>query len=187
MLRIAVVIASVRPNRKGEAVGKWVFEQARKRADADYELIDLKQVNLPFLDEPSSPAAGDYAHPHTKAWSARIAALDAFVFVTPEYNHGVCPALKNALDFLYKEWNNKAAGFVGYGVVGAARSIEHLRGTAAELQMAGVRAQVSLMLRTDWESDVFKPGAHNEKTLGTLLDQLNAWGGALQTLRNKAV
>lgn len=188
MLRIAVIIGSIRPNRKGEAVGKWVFEQALKRGDAEYELIDLKEVNLPFLDEPKPPSSGDYALPHTKAWSARIAALDAFVFVTPEYNHGVCPALKNALDFLYKEWNNKAAGFVGYGGSGAQRSVEHLRGSAAELQMASVRAQVALSLRTDWENyETFTPAPHHEKTLATLLDQLNAWGGALRTLRNKPV
>lgn len=188
MLKIAVIIGSTRPNRKGEAVGKWVFEKASQRGDAEYELIDLKEVDLPFLDEPAPPSTGKYTQEHTKSWSARIAPIDAFVLVTPEYNHGTCPALKNALDFLYKEWNNKAAGFVGYGGSGAQRSIEHLRLTAAELQMATVRAQVSLSLRTDWENfEVFKPGPHNEKTLLTMLDQLNAWGGALKTLRNQPV
>ena len=186
MLKIAVIIGSTRPNRRGEAVGKWVFEQARQRADADYELIDLKKVNLPLLDEPQPPSRGEYAHAHTKAWSARIAPVDAFVLVTPEYNHGTCAALKNALDFLYKEWNNKAAGFVGYGGSGAQRSIEHLRLTAAELQMATVRTQVALSLRTDWENfETFQPAAHHAKTLSTLLDQLHAWGGALKTLRSK--
>jgi NAD(P)H-dependent FMN reductase len=184
MLRIAIIIGSTRPNRKGEAVGRWVYEQARKRGDAEYELIDLKEVNLPLLDEPLPPSRGEYAREHTRAWSARIAPVDAFVFVTPEYNHGVCPALKNALDFLYKEWNNKAAGFVGYGGSGAQRSVEHLRGTMAELQIADVGTQLSLSLRTDWENfEVFKPGPHHEKTLSRLLDQLNAWGGALRTLR----
>ena len=188
MLKIAIIIGSTRPNRKGEAVGKWVYEQAKRRGDADYELIDLKEVNLPFLDEPQSPSRGEYAHAHTKAWSARIASCDAFAIVTPEYNHGVCPPLKNALDFLYKEWNNKAAGFVGYGGSGAQRSVEHLRLSAAELQMATVRTQVALSLRTDWENmEIFKPGAHHEKTLATLFDQLIAWGGALKTLRNKPV
>jgi NAD(P)H-dependent FMN reductase len=187
MLRIAIVIGSVRPVRRGEAVGRWVFELAKQRGDAEYELIDLKEVNLPFLDEPQQPSTGKYEKEHTKAWAARIAALDAFVFVTPEYNHGVCPALKNALDFLYREWNNKAAGFVGYGGSGAQRSVEHLRGSCAELQMATVRQQVTLAIRTDWVNDVFTPGAHNEKALSTLLDQLGAWGGALKTLRNKPV
>jgi NAD(P)H-dependent FMN reductase len=188
MLKIAIVIGSVRPIRKGEAVAKWAFELAKKRNDAEYELIDLKEINLPFLDEPESPAAGKYTKPHTSAWSARISPFDAFVFVTPEYNHGVSPALKNALDFLYKEWNNKAAGFVAYGNAGGARSVEHLRNTCAELQMATVRSAVALMLATDWENyEVFKPHPRHEKTLATLLDQLNAWGGALQTLRNKPV
>lgn len=188
MLKVAVIIGSTRPNRKGEAVGKWVFDQAKERADADYELIDLKEVNLPFLDEPQPPSSGKYTLPHTLAWSARISALDAFVFVTPEYNHGVCPPLKNALDFLYKEWNNKAAGFVGYGGSGAQRSVEHLRGCCAELQMATVRSQVALSLRTDWENfETFKPAPNHPKTLGTMLDQLNAWGGALKTLRSKPV
>lgn len=188
MLKIAIIIGSVRPVRLGEAVGKWVFDIAQKRGDAEYALIDLREVNLPFLDEPESPAAGRYTKEHTKAWSARITPFDAFVFVTPEYNHGVSPALKNALDFLYKEWNNKAAGFVGYGNVGGARSVEHLRNTAAELQMATVRAQLALMLATDWEEyKVFKPHPRHEKTLGALLDQLNAWGGALQTLRSKKI
>ncbi|HEX6790092.1 MAG TPA: NAD(P)H-dependent oxidoreductase [Candidatus Krumholzibacteria bacterium] len=187
MLRVAIIIGSVRPVRRGESVGRWVFELAKQRGDAEYELIDLKDVNLPFLDEPQQPSTGKYEKEHTKAWSARIAALDAFVFVTPEYNHGVCPALKNALDFLYREWNNKAAGFVGYGGNGAQRSVEHLRGSCAELQMATVRQQVTLVIRTDWENDVFKPGPHNEKALATLLDQVGAWGGALKTLRNKPV
>ena len=186
MLKIAIIIGSTRPIRKGEAVGKWVFEQAQKRGDATYELIDLKEINLPFLDEPESPATGRYTQEHTKAWSAKIAPFDAFVFVTPEYNHGVCPALKNALDFLYKEWNNKSAGFVGYGNAGGARSVEHLMNTATELQLATVRPSVALMLATDWENyQVFKPHPRHEKTLGALLDALNAWGGALQTLRNK--
>jgi NAD(P)H-dependent FMN reductase len=186
MLKIAFIIGSVRPVRKGEVVGRWAFDRATQRGDAEYELIDLKEINLPFLDEPKSPATGEYAHAHTRAWSARIAPMDAFVLVTPEYNHGTSPALKNALDFLYKEWNNKAAGFVGYGVAGAQRSVEHLRLVAAELQMATVRTQVSLALRTDWEADIFKPAAHHEKTLMAMLDQLVAWGGALKTLRNKA-
>jgi NAD(P)H-dependent FMN reductase len=186
VLKIAIIIGSVRPNRVGEEVAKWVFELAQKRADAEYVLIDLKEVNLPFLNEPESPAAGHYTQEHTKAWSARIAPFDAFIFVTPEYNHGVSPALKNALDTLYKEWNNKAAGFVGYGNVGGARSVEHLRNTCAELQMATVRTALALMLATDFENyRVFKPHPRHEKSLNTLLDQLNAWGGALQTLRNK--
>lgn len=186
MLKIAIIIGSTRPNRKGEVVGKWVFEHAQKRGDAEYELIDLKEMNLPLLDEPQSPARGEYVHEHTKAWSAKIAPFDAYVLVTPEYNHGTCAALKNGLDCLYKEWNNKAAGFVGYGNAGGVRAVEQLRLTLAELQIATVRSQVALSIYTDWENfAVFKPAALHEKTLKAMLDQLNAWGGALQTLRNK--
>src|SRR4051794_38807379 len=115
MIRVAIIIGSTRPNRNGEAVAKWVFEQARKRTDAEFELVDLKDYNLPLLDEPIPPSQGKYSKEHTKVWAAKIASFDAFIFVTPEYNHGPSGALKNALDFLYKEWNNKAAGFVGYG------------------------------------------------------------------------
>jgi NAD(P)H-dependent FMN reductase len=188
MLKIAIIIGSVRPVRQGETVARWVFDLAQKRGDAEYELIDLKAVNLPFLDEPKSPSQGNYVQAHTKSWSAKIAPFDAFVLVTPEYNHGVAPALKNALDTLYKEWNNKAAGFVGYGNVGGARSVEHLRNVCAELQMATVRSAVALMLATDWENyEVFKPHPRHEKTVATMLDQLHAWGGALQTLRNQQI
>lgn len=185
-LRVAVIIGSTRPGRNGEAVGKWVYEIASKRTDASYELIDLLEVNLPFLDEPNSPAMQQYTKQHTKDWSARIDPFDAFVFVTPEYNHGVPAALKNALDFLYKEWNNKVAGFVAYGKAGGARSVEHLRGTVAELQMADVREQVALSLFTDFENySVFKPASFQEKKLNALLDQLVSWGKALKQVRGQ--
>ena len=115
MLRIAIIIGSTRPGRNGEAVAKWVYEIAQKRSDAEFELVDIKDFNLPLLDEPMSPIMGQYSHQHTKTWSAKIASFDAYVFVTPEYNHATSGALKNAIDFLYHEWVNKAAGFVGYG------------------------------------------------------------------------
>ncbi|KAA9327350.1 NADPH-dependent FMN reductase [Adhaeribacter soli] len=186
MLKVAIIIGSTRPGRNGEAVGKWVYEVASKRTDAAYELIDLLEVNLPFLDEPNPPAMQQYTKQHSKDWSARIMPFDAFVFVTPEYNHGVPAALKNALDFLYKEWNNKAAGFVAYGNAGGARSVEHLRCTMAELQMADVREQVALSLFTDFEHySVFKPAAFQEKKLNALLDQLVSWGEALKQVREK--
>jgi NAD(P)H-dependent FMN reductase len=185
MLKIAIIIGSIRPIRRGEAVGKWVFERAKARGDADYELIDLKEVNLPFLNEPKSPGAGDYQQPHTIAWSAKIAPFDAYVFVTPEYNHGVCPALKNALDTLYKEWNNKAAGFVGYGNAGGARSVEQLKLTMCELQIATVQRGVHMSIFTDWDKMNFQPADLHQRTLNKMLDQLIAWGGALQTLRSK--
>ena len=127
-----------------------------------------------------------YTKQHTKDWSARIASFDAFVFVTPEYNHGVPAALKNALDFLYKEWNNKAAGFVGYGNTGGARSVEQFRLVMAELQIADVREQVALSLFTDFEHyKVFKPAAFHEQKLNALLNQVVLWGTALQGVRQQ--
>jgi NAD(P)H-dependent FMN reductase len=127
MLRIAIIIGSTRPGRKGEAVAKWVYEIAQKRSDAEFELVDIKDFNLPLLDEPMSPLIGQYTHQHTKTWSAKIASFDAYVFVTPEYNHATSGALKNAIDFLYHEWVNKAAGFVGYGGALGTRAVENLR------------------------------------------------------------
>ena len=188
MLKIAIIIGSTRPGRVGESVAKWVYELAKNRKEAAFELVDIKDFNLPLLDEPVPPSMGQYSKEHTKTWAAKIDSFDGFVFVTPEYNHGICGALKNAIDFIYREWNNKAAGFVGYGNAGGARSVEHLRNVCAELQIATVRTAVALTLATDWENyEAFKPHPRHEKTLATLLDQLNAWGGALQTLRSKTI
>ena len=120
--------------------------------------MDIKDFNLPLLDEPVPPSQGKYSKEHTKKWAAKIASFDGYVFVTPEYNHGISGALKNAIDFLYAEWNNKAAGFVGYGSAGGARAVEHLRLVMAEVQVATVRNQVMLSLRDDFENySVFKP------------------------------
>lgn len=184
MLRIAIILGSTRPGRNGEAVAKWVYNIAKKRTDAEFEFVDIKDYNLPLLDEPLSPSLGKYSKDHTKAWAARIDSFDAFVFVTPEYNHGIPGALKNAIDFLYKEWNNKVAGFVSYGGVGGIRSVEQLRLVMAELQVATVRAQVQLSLFTDFENfSVFKPAPYQEKSVNTMLDQVISWGKALKTLR----
>jgi NAD(P)H-dependent FMN reductase len=184
MIRIAIIIGSTRPNRLGEAVGHWVHDIAGARSDAKYELIDLKDVDLPLLDEPVPPSQGKYSKDHTKAWAARIASYDGFVFVTAEYNHGIPAALKNAIDFLYREWNNKAAGFVGYGSAGGARAVECLRLVMGELMVADVRQQVMLSLAADFENySVFKPAAQHEKSLHTMLGQLVAWAGALKTVR----
>ena len=184
MLKVAIIIGSTRPNRKGEVVAKWVHEHASKRTDAAFELVDVAAFDLPLLDEPSPASTGKYEKAHTKRWSETIAAFDAFVFVTPEYNRGVNGALKNAIDFLYKEWTNKAAGFVGYGQVGAARSIEQLRLAMGELQVADVRSSVMMLLSTDWENyTVFKPQAKHEKNLASMFDQIVSWGTALKTVR----
>ena len=162
----------------------WTHRIASKRSDAEYELVDIRDFNLPLLDEPVPPSLGKYSETHTKVWSAKIDSFDAFVFVTPEYNHGTSAALKNAIDYLYREWNNKAAGFVSYGSAGGARAVEQLRLTMAELQIADVRAQVMLSLFTDFEKmSVFKPAAHQEKAVMAMLDQVVAWGTALQAMR----
>jgi NAD(P)H-dependent FMN reductase len=185
MLSVAIILGSTRPGRNGEAVAKWVYDIARRRTDATFELIDLRNVNLPLLDEPLPPSLGQYSQPHTKAWAAKIAPFDAFVFVTPEYNHGIPAALKNAIDFLFREWNNKAAGFVSYGGhANGARAVEQLRLVLAELQVATVRSQVLLSLFSDFENfSVFTPDRRREAALTTMLDEVLAWGGALRTLR----
>jgi NAD(P)H-dependent FMN reductase len=184
MLRTAVIIGSTRPGRVGESVAKWTYEMAKKRTDAEFELVDIKDFNLPLLDEPVPPSMGQYSKEHTKTWAAKINSFDGYIFVTPEYNHGICGALKNAIDFIYREWNNKAAGFVGYGSAGGARAVEQLRLVMAEVQVATVRNQVALSLFTDFENYTkFKPAAYHEKSLTQMLDQLIAWSGALKALR----
>jgi NAD(P)H-dependent FMN reductase len=188
MLRVAIILGSTRPGRNGEAVTRWVYEIAKKRSsnDAEFEYIDIKDFNLPLLDEPIPPSQGQYTKAHTKRWSAKIDSLDAFIFVTPEYNHGIPGALKNAIDFLYREWNNKAAGFVSYGGAGGVRSVEQLRLVMAELQVADVRAQVTLSLFTDFENFTrFKPAPYQEQAVNTLLDQVISWGTVLKALRTK--
>jgi NAD(P)H-dependent FMN reductase len=187
MIRIGIILGSTRPGRNGEAVARWVADIASTRNDAQYELVDLKDFNLPLLDEPVPPSQGKYSKQHTKDWAAKIASLDAFVFVTPEYNHGTSGALKNAIDFLYAEWNNKAAAFVGYGSAGGTRAVESLRLVMGELMVADVRAQVALSLFTDFENfSKFKPAAMHEKSVHAMLDQLVAWGTALRTVRQPA-
>ena len=187
MTRIGIILGSTRPNRNGEQVAKWVYDIASRRSDAEFELVDLRDYPLPHLDEPLPPAMGQYQNDHTKAWAEKIASFDGFVIVTPEYNHSTSGVLKNAIDYLYAEWNNKAVGFVSYGGVGGARAAEHLRLVAGELQMADVRQQVALSMLTEFENfSVFKPGDYNLAALDTLLDQVVAWSTALAPLRQPA-
>jgi NAD(P)H-dependent FMN reductase len=187
MIRIAVIVGSTRPGRKALDVANWVMDIAALRGDAAFELVDIQDFNLPLLDEPAPPSLGQYSQPHTKAWAAKIAPFDGFVFVTPEYNHATSGALKNAIDFLYKEWNNKAAGFVGYGSAGGARAIEHLRLVMGELMVADVRAHVMLSLFTDFEQfTTFKPDPRHDAEVETMLDQVVRWSRVLRTLRPDA-
>ena len=186
MLKVGIIVGSTRPGRKADTVARWVHDIARKRTDGDFEVVDIQDFNLPLLDEPVPPSMGQYSKPHTKAWAAKVDSFDAFVFVTPEYNHGTSGALKNAIDFLFAEWNNKAAGFVGYGSAGGVRAVEQLRLVMAEVQVATVRNQVALSLFTDFENfATFKPDPRHEKSVNAMLDQVLAWGGALRPLRKK--
>lgn len=184
MNNIAIIIGSTRPGRVAPQVAQWVYDIAQKRNDAQYEIVDIADFNLPVYDESIPPSMGGPEHEHTKKWAAKIASFDGYVFVTPEYNRATTGALKNAIDYLYNEWNNKAAGFVGYGSFLGARAVENLRLIMGELQVADVRAQVGLSLFTDFENFTqFKPADLHEDSVNMLLDQVNAWSGALKTLR----
>ncbi len=183
MVKIGIIIGSTRPGRVGETVAKWVYEMSKARDDAEYELVDIKDYNLPLLDEPKLAAKQEYSKEHTKKWSAKINELDGYIFVTPEYNHSTSAALKNALDFLYNEWTNKAAGFVSYGSIGGARAVEALRPIMAQFKIADVREQILFFLADDFENGVLKPKPRHEKSVNTLFSQVVAWSTALKILR----
>jgi NAD(P)H-dependent FMN reductase len=186
MLNVAIIVGSTRPGRKAEAVAHWVRDIAAKRRDASFEVVDIAAFDLPLLDEALPPMMNQYANPHTKAWAAKIASFDGFVFVTPEYNHSTSGALKNAIDFLFREWNDKAAGFVGYGGSGGTRAVEHLRLIMGELKVADVRAQVALSLHTDFENfSTLKPRPNQEAAVDAMLEDVVAWAQALQTMRRQ--
>jgi len=187
MMKVGIIVGSTRPGRKAAAVAKWAHEILKSRKDAEYEIVDIADYNLPLLDEPVPPSMGQYSKAHTKTWAGKIASLDGFIFVTPEYNHGTSAALKNAIDFLFHEWNNKAAGFIGYGSAGGVRAVESLRLTMGEIKVADVRAQVMLSLYTDFENfTVFKPHERHDRSMHALADDLIAWTVALKGLRDAA-
>jgi NAD(P)H-dependent FMN reductase len=183
-LKIAIILGSTRPGRNGKAVADWVTDKAATRTAAQYELVDLADHPLPHMDEPIPPSVGQYSGEHTKAWAETIAAYDGFIFVTPEYNHSTSGVLKNAIDYLYGEWNNKAAAFVSYGSVGGARAIEHLRAICSELQIAHVRQQLSFSMFTDFENfSTFAPGPQHAEAAVVLFDQLESWSEAMRRVR----
>ncbi|MDQ3454064.1 MAG: NAD(P)H-dependent oxidoreductase [Actinomycetota bacterium] len=199
MTRIGIIVGSTRPGRRGTAVARWV-EQATlghtvvTTGQASVEVVDLAAQALPLLDEPVPAMFTDYRNPHTRRWSAVISSFDAFVFVTPEYNHSLPAALKNAIDFLYFEWGDKAAGLVSYGVQGGLRASDHLRLVMAEVRAAVVPTQVSLSVFTDFDfsdfdasdptaAGVLRPGAGQEQDLTTMLAEVSAWSHALRGLR----
>lgn len=142
---IGVILGSTRPNRAGEAVAKWFMEQTKDFNDVDFQFIDLQDVNLPFLDEPIPPLAHKYSKDHTLNWAKTIDQIDGFIVITPEYNHSFPAVLKNALDYIYTEWNKKPIAFVSYGAVsGGLRAVEHLRQVSIELEMVPIKPQISI-------------------------------------------
>jgi len=176
-LKIGIILGSTRKNRISPDVGRWVLEASSKNADADYELIDLLDYNLPLLGE-SEDKGG------VERFSDKIASLDGFIFVLPEYNHGLPGALKNAIDWLSEEWHHKSAGIVSYGSAGGVRSAEHLRGVCAELHIADVRAHVVLSLFDDFKDmREFAPRKPHTKAVHELFNQVNDWAGALRNIR----
>ncbi|HLG27332.1 MAG TPA: NADPH-dependent FMN reductase [Paenisporosarcina sp.] len=178
MLKIGIVLGSTREGRVSPQVGAWVKELADKRGDAEYKIIDIADFKLPLLGEAGGDASG------AAAWSAQINDCDGFVFIVQEYNHSITGALKNALDYLRVEWNNKAAGIVSYGSVGGARATEHLRGILSELSVAHVRVHPALSLFTDFENgSVFKPADVQKDSVNQMLDQVVSWTTALKTVR----
>ncbi|GAA4655943.1 NADPH-dependent FMN reductase [Arthrobacter cryoconiti] len=187
MVKIAVILSSTRSGRAGEAVAHWVLAQATARGDADYELIDLADYALPEIDEAIPPAVGRYTEEHTKVWAGVVARFDGYVIVTPEYNHSFPGKLKNALDRVWAQWNDKVVGFVSYGVDGGIRAVEALRPVSASLRMADVGPAVALSSREDWSGfgGPFTPRAHQEQSLAGTLDAVVAWTNALHAMRTK--
>lgn len=183
-LRIAVVVASSRPHRVGPVVADWVMEGTAARADAEYVLVDLAEQNLPNIDEPEPASSGHYSQEHTRAWAELVSGFDGFVFVTPEYNHSIPGQLKNAIDFVYAEWNDKAAGVVSYGSEGGLRAVEHLRGILAEVQVAVVRGTVSISIFDDLtDFEAMTPREYQPEKLQEVFRQVERWSGALRALR----
>ncbi len=180
-LRVGVIAGSTRPGRQSRTVGEWVC--ADPISSLDLRLIDLADSGLPLLCEPVPAAFGQYQQPATRSWSQLIETFDAFVLVTPEYNHSTSAALKNALDHLYREWHDKPVAFVGYGLDGGTRAVEHLRAIVAELGMAAVGPQVAISLHTDYVGGRLEPRSFQPEARQRMLDQLARWATALRVLR----
>src|SRR6476620_4744141 len=177
-LNIGIILGSTRQGRVSPQVGEWVKGLADKRGDANYEIVDIADFNLPFL------FTTDGSEPGIAAWGEKINSLDGFVFIVQEYNHSITGALKNALDSAQAQWNNKAAGMVSYGSTGGARAAEHLRGILGELSVADVRVHPTLSLFTDFENGSdFKPQDLHLDNVNMMLDQVISWSTALKTVR----
>ena len=182
-MKIGIILGSIREGRLGESVAQWVLETARERGDADYELIDLKTFDLPLLTSATVPGGANkvYDDERVTAWSRAIDECDGYVFVTPEYNHSVPGAMKNAFDSLGFEWAHKPVGFVSYGAESGARAVEHWRQIVANFHMVGVRQQVSLSSFLEVADGRAHPNERRAGELSTLLDQLHLWAERLRS------
>lgn len=184
---LQVIVASTRPGRKGPAVATWFAEQVRRHGAFKAEIADLGIINLPLLDEPEHPRLRKYQNDHTRAWSARIDRSHAFVFVTPEYNHGTPPSLLNALDYLVQEWGYKPLGFVSYGgVSGGLRAVQMTKQVVVALKMVPLVESVTVPMFTkfiDPGTGVFTPEDVQAQSAAKMLDELLRWSNALRMLR----
>src|SRR3982074_59359 len=190
MMKISVIVGSTRQGRFSEKPAQWILQQLQKREGIEAQLLDLRDFPMPFFDQPQSPAMPGrpaYEHEVVKKWTAQIAASDGFVFVTPEYNYGTSAVLKNAIDWVYPEWNRKAAAFVSYGSAMGARGVQQLRENMIEVQIAPVRSSVHIPVATLWAhyqgGDVNKGLAELEKSAQAMIDDLLWWTMALKTAR----
>ena len=188
-LRLHTIICSTRPGRVGKTIGDWFHGIAGQDEGFDAHLIDLAEVNLPMLDEPKHPSLQQYEHEHTKRWSASVAVADAFVFVTPEYNYGPPPSLVNALNYVYKEWNYKPAGFVSYGgVSGGIRAVIMEKTTLTTLKMVPIVEAVMIPMVAQQldQNRQFKPSEIHTNSATVLLKELHRWAAALKPLHQPA-
>jgi NAD(P)H-dependent FMN reductase len=182
---LRVIIASTRPGRAGEAIGRWFVERSRRDGRFAVEVTDLAALALPMMNEPHHPRTRRYVHEHTKAWSEAVEASDAFVFIMPEYNHGFSGPLKNAIDYLHDEWEFKPVGFVSYGgLSGGMRAVQLLKPVLSALRMMPVTDQVALAnFREHLHDGVLAPGRPAEIASTVMLDELSRAITALGRLR----
>jgi NAD(P)H-dependent FMN reductase len=185
MPKLTIVIASVRDGRGGEAIARWFTERARQHGKFDVQVADLKELNLPLMNEPHHPRLKKYVHESTKQWSAIVDASDAFVFMSAEYNYSTPPALVNALDTVYHEWTYKPVGFVTYGgISGGLRAMQMTRTMVTGFKMMPMVEAVNIPFFTQFLQDgMFKANETHEKSVGPMLDELLRWSEALKTLR----
>jgi NAD(P)H-dependent FMN reductase len=186
MPKLQIVIASTRPGRVGLPLGRWFDARAREHGAFDVELVDLLELDLPLMDEPNHPRLSQYTQQHTKNWSAKVSAADAFVFITPEYNYGFTAPLKNAIDYLHNEWRYKPVGFVSYGgVAGGTRAVQMLKQILTTLKMTPVFEAVTVPFVAQFIDDdgEFVPNETIEQAVKPMLDELLRVSGALAGLR----